>query len=69
VILAFRRGQSLSRTSPEPIHETTSAERRLRRKAMFDFDPRDYDGERDGIYDSRWGEGVRERDERAGLAR
>ena len=35
---------------------------------MFDFDPRDYADERDrdheAIYDSRWGEDVRERDER-----
>jgi hypothetical protein len=35
---------------------------------MFDFDPRDSDdvrdSERDGIYDSRWGEDVRDRDER-----
>ena len=35
---------------------------------MFDFDPLDdtdaRDGDRDGIYDSRWGEDVRDRDER-----
>src|SRR5712691_12180034 len=33
---------------------------------MFDFDPRDHADERDrdDIYDSRWGEDVRERDER-----
>jgi len=35
---------------------------------MFDFDPRDSADERDcdreGIYDSRWGEDARERDER-----
>ena len=36
---------------------------------MFDLDPRDYadarDGDRDGMYDSRWGDDVRDRDERA----
>ena len=35
---------------------------------MFDFDPRDDDDvrdrDRDGIYDSRWGEDARDRDER-----